>query len=84
MEPPTGLFAVPMPEAFLLLTHAEYFQGRKRGQSWRRTQSTIKRETNALTLKTPRASRKHSILVGACSPTGDSGTGTRPRAGGSR
>lgn len=31
MDPPPGLIAVPVPKAVLLLTHAEFVRGVKRG-----------------------------------------------------
>jgi len=84
MDPPSGLIAVPVSQAVLLLTEAEYGRGIRRGTWWTQIQAEAKRKAAAVTLQTPRASRTLSTLLGACAPTGVRGTGTRSRAGGSR
>jgi hypothetical protein len=41
---PPGLIAVPVRKAILLLRHAEYVRGIRRGKWWRRTQAEARRE----------------------------------------
>ena len=84
MDPPSGLIAVPVPKAVLLLTEAEYGRGIRRGTWWPQIQAEAKRKADTVTPHTPRAPRTLSTLLGVCAPTGVSGTGTRSRAGGSR
>lgn len=49
MDPPSGLIAVPVPKAVLLLTEAEYVRGIRRGKWWTRIQAEAKRKADALT-----------------------------------
>jgi len=55
MDPPSGLIAVPVPQAVLLLTEAEYVRGQKRGKWWRRRQAEAKRDADTVAPHTPRA-----------------------------
>jgi hypothetical protein len=46
IDPPSGLIAVPVPKAILLLTEAEYLAGIRRGKWWRRRQAETRRATS--------------------------------------
>lgn len=47
MEPPSGLVAVQIPKALLLLTLDEYTRGIRRGKWWRRRQAMLAREATS-------------------------------------
>jgi len=57
MDPPSGLIAVPVPQAVRLLTAAEYGRGIRRGTWWTQIQAEAKRKAAAVTPQTPRVPR---------------------------
>jgi len=81
-DPPPGLITVPVPKAVLLLTHAEYVRGLKRGEWWKRTQAQAKREVDAVTPKTRAPGRgrrsRCTTMMNPASRDGSAATPSRP------